>query len=371
VTVGGTAAPQRRGTPARPLVVRFGAMGDLVIVLTLIEALHRRFGTPVDVVASGAWAKPLLEGQPGVGEVYLIRSRRTPYVLSPQQWRLVRALRARGPGPVWLCDYQPQALALLRRAGVTDEWLLQVEKTCPILPTEHHMDRWLRFAQQSPAALPPVSAETAAHMVRGITAPPLRVLPHWRAELDAWLRAKGLAERPLVLIQAVNKRMMRKWLNPRRASNTKYWPEERWAAVVESLLQDDPRAAVLLLGVPAEAPVNDDIARLVHNERLINIAREMSIPKLLALQERAVGMISVDTGPAHSAAALDCPLVVLFGQKGKPHRYGQRSPHGPVERLTGRIGAGPSILGISVQDVLHAWARAQRAAAARARQSAP
>jgi hypothetical protein len=39
--------------PARPLVVRFGAMGDMVIALALIEALHRRYGTPVDVVSSG------------------------------------------------------------------------------------------------------------------------------------------------------------------------------------------------------------------------------------------------------------------------------------------------------------------------------
>ena len=34
----------------RPLVVRFGAMGDMVIVLGLIESLYRRFGVPVDVV---------------------------------------------------------------------------------------------------------------------------------------------------------------------------------------------------------------------------------------------------------------------------------------------------------------------------------
>ena len=34
----------KRDGVVRPLVVRFGAMGDMVIVLGLIEALHRRFG---------------------------------------------------------------------------------------------------------------------------------------------------------------------------------------------------------------------------------------------------------------------------------------------------------------------------------------
>ena len=37
----------KRDGVVRPLVVRFGAMGDMVIVLGLIEALHRRFGVPV------------------------------------------------------------------------------------------------------------------------------------------------------------------------------------------------------------------------------------------------------------------------------------------------------------------------------------
>ena len=39
---------------------------------------------------------------------------------------------------------------------------------------------------------------------------------------------------------------------------------------------------------------------------------ELPLPRLLALQERAHSMISVNTGPAHSAAAMGCPLVVMF-----------------------------------------------------------
>lgn len=65
-----------------------------------------------------------------------------------------------------------------------------------------------------------------------------------------------------------------------------------------------------------------------------NIAGDVPIPRLLALQERAAGMISVDTGPAHSAAALACPLVVLFGLD-MTSLYSPRSATGPVEVLIG------------------------------------
>ena len=342
----------------RPLVVRFGAMGDMVIALALIEALHRRFGAPVDVVSSGSWTKPLLEGQAGVGNLYLVRSRRTPYALSRQQRRLVDSLRRRDAGPVWLCDPGEHAARLLTRAGIAPEWIISADRDCPPLPNEHHLDRWVRFAQQSPAGLPhAVSLETAA-AVRDITSPPLRVLPEWREDLDAWLRTRGIVDRPLVLVQAGNKRTMRWWVHRQRATNTKYWPEERWASVIASLLRRDPRTVVVLLGVPAETRLNDDIARLARSARVINAARELPVPRLVALQERALGMISVDTGPAHSAAAVGCPLVVLFGRDVVGY-YTPRSPRGAVQVLTGRLGGSNTMLGISVKDVEDAWERLQ------------
>ena len=348
----------KRDGAVRPLVVRFGAMGDMVIVLGLIEALHRRFGVPVDVVSSGGWTKPLLEGQSGVGNLHLIRSRRTPYALSPQQWHLVDTLRQRGAGPVWLCEAGVHARKLLTRAGVAPEWIVEADVHCPRFPSEHNLDRWLRFAQLSPAALPGLAPLDAGAMVRNIAWPPLRVLPEWRSDLTAWLQDRGLAERPLVLVQAGNKRTMRWWAHRQRASNSKYWPEERWAAVIEALLRRDSRLVVVLLGVPAEASLNEDIASLVQSDRVVNVARELPIPRLLALQERAFGMISVDTGPAHSAAALGCPLVVLFGQV-NVDRWAPRSPRGAVQVLTGGRDPDDGILGIAVQDVEEAWDRLQ------------
>ena len=77
----------------RPLVVRCGAFGDMVLVTALIRDLSSRFGGPVDVLTSGPWSEPLLRGQPGVGDVVTVRSRKTPYWLSRDQQRAVRWLR--------------------------------------------------------------------------------------------------------------------------------------------------------------------------------------------------------------------------------------------------------------------------------------
>ena len=43
----------------RPLLVRFGAMGDLVLIQPMIRLLAARYGAPVDLLAAGGWVRPL------------------------------------------------------------------------------------------------------------------------------------------------------------------------------------------------------------------------------------------------------------------------------------------------------------------------
>src|SRR5882757_3945886 len=106
-------------TCERPLAVRCGAFGDMVLLTALIRVLHAEFRCPVDIVTTGPWSEPLLSGQPGVGEILTMRSRKTPYWLSVDQQRVVRQLRARGIGPTWLCDSDQGVQHILDRAGIT------------------------------------------------------------------------------------------------------------------------------------------------------------------------------------------------------------------------------------------------------------
>src|SRR5690348_17850875 len=89
---------------APPLVIRFGAFGDVVLLTPLLKLLHRRYGQPCRVLGSGAWLGPLLAGNPDVGEVLTLRSRRRPYWLDRAQWHLVGTLRANPPRAVYICD---------------------------------------------------------------------------------------------------------------------------------------------------------------------------------------------------------------------------------------------------------------------------
>ena len=342
--------------PPRPLVMRFSAMGDTVILLTLIRMLYQRFGVPVDLLTSGSWTRPLLEGQPGVGTIHLLRSSNTPHVLDQQKWRLAAALRTRGPQLTWACQHAPKARQLLRAAGIPDTLVVDLNSTTPF-GHEHIVDQYACFARCAPVAFEEFYASRyRVNRVDVLRSPPLLVNPAYRAATEAWLRQLRLADQPLLLVQVGNKRTMRWWRPRQRASNTKYWPEAHWANVLRGLRDQEPDAAILLLGVDSEAGMNRDIIKQAGVDRAHNLAGAVPIPRLLALQERAHGMVSVDTGPAHSAAALDCPLVVLFGVA-DPGLYAPRAPSQAVEVLTGSLAGQRSMLGITPAQVLEAWRR--------------
>ncbi len=325
-------------------------MGDMVLLTVLIRALHARFGQRADIVASGSWTEPLLEGQPGVGRLFVIGSRRRPYLLSREQQSLVRRLRERGAGPVWLCESDDaKPLWLLERSGYRTDLVCRANEF-PRKPGEHFADRWLRFAACTPRDL---GASLSSAPAGVAPQSQLFVSATVRNELDDWLARRGLAARPLILVQAGNKRTMRRGAR-RRASNTKYWPEDRWSAVLRALRALHPDHALLMLGAPREAQLNAEIIRRADCGDVFNVARELPIPRLLALAERAVGLISVDSGPAHAAVAIGCPAVVLFG-KAEIALYSPRGPGEIVRCLSGAVDGEASMLGITSEQVVSAW----------------
>lgn len=334
---------------ANPLVVRCGGFGEIVLMTPLLEQLWTRLGRPVDVIASGAWATPLLEGLPSAGEVRVLDSRNTPYWLNVPQRRLVGWLRGRGPGPVWYCDAHRGMRDLLRRAQVPDDHVCDAA-ALPGVEGEHIVDRWIRFAASTPPAFAGQLPETSRRVPSQAR---LEISTAAEASFAQWRRQMRLPDSGYVVIQAGNKRNMRGLLRG-RSTNTKHWPEARWAELIRAIRERYPHDMIVLLGVRREYGLNADIMRLAGVRGVCNAAGTLPVRTLLPLLRGARGMISVDTGPAHAAAALGCPTVALFGVA-DPRHY---CPGGVTTRaiaLSGQIDGRPSIRAITVGAVLEAW----------------
>lgn len=339
--------------PVRPLLVRFGAMGDLVLIQPMIRLLAARYGAPVDLLAAGGWVRPLYQGQPDVGEIHLLAKRKLPLWLSAEKRQLLQWLRQTGPRPVWYCDFDEKLLPLLAQAGMDERWVVRA-KAVGTRDGEHLVDFSQRLARTVPPALRHATANSQTDL--DDRDPNLGISATMQADVQDWLQAKGWLGKPLLLVQAGNRRTMRTGLRRRMSTNTKWWPEDNWAAIIRMLAERHPDAVILLVGAPPEADLNNELLQRAGVKQAFNVARELPIPRLLALQARAAGMVTVDTGPAHTAAAVGCPLVVLFGVA-DPVRIRPRGGDTPVEVLQAMHDGKPDMTAVSVDAVVQAWQR--------------
>jgi ADP-heptose:LPS heptosyltransferase len=335
---------------AAPLVVRCGAFGDVVMLTTMIRLLHARYGQPVEVLGSGDWTPPLLAPLPEAGHVQIVSSRNTPYLLCPSQWAAVRWLRGRGRGPVYVCDTDAATLQLLSRAGLHADDIVQRTREDDESDgvTRLWPDRWLRIGMRDPARpYPTRDVDPAAYRF-----PRLQVTAADADDVAAW-RAAHRLEGPCVLFQPGNKRTHKRG-NVGTASHPKYWPPEAWAQVADAVWRRLPDARIVLCGSPSEYGVLDEISAATGRDpRMYNAARELPVPRLSALLLQAHSLVSVDTGPAHAAAALGCPLVVMFGSA-SPAKWRPIGP-GAVAILGGERGEASRVRDIPVEDVIAAW----------------
>jgi heptosyltransferase-2/heptosyltransferase-3 len=331
--------------------MRFGAFGDIVLLTVLLRQLHARFGKPVDVISSGPWTAPLLQGLPALGRLFIIRSRRTPYWMSLDQRRLVSWLRSRGPGPTWYCDMHT-GKDLLLRGGIPEGFICD-SRAFQWDPEDTYADRYVRLANETPLALaghlPPShpAISRAAQLI---------LSPKDRAALDAWLARGRLAGRPYIIVHPGSRHIARRGLRS-RAGAEKYWPESHWGELIKAVRASRPDHLILLTGTKKERSLNTDIIACSQAAEVYNVAGELSVRTLLALLERAQSMISVDTGPAHAAAALGVPTVGLFAYTSTAALYRPGGATTPAVALTGSVDGVQCMRAITVDAVFAAWVR--------------
>ncbi|NWF67818.1 MAG: glycosyltransferase family 9 protein [Chloroflexi bacterium] len=91
----------------------------------------------------------------------------------------------------------------------------------------------------------------------------------------------------------------------------KNWPDERWAAVADTLA-GQLESPVVLTGSDHELATARNIAGRM-KERAIVMAGDTRVGQLAALFARARVVLGPDSGPLHLAAAVGTPTVALFG----------------------------------------------------------
>lgn len=110
--------------------------------------------------------------------------------------------------------------------------------------------------------------------------------------------------------------------NPGMQLTAKRWLLERYQGLTERLVHE-LHAEVLLIGGPDDATLNQQLLDGLHVPpgSVINLAGKTTIGELAAQLERCDLFIGNDSSPMHLAAALNIPVIAIFGPT-SPQEYG-------------------------------------------------
>lgn len=94
-------------------------------------------------------------------------------------------------------------------------------------------------------------------------------------------------------------------------SRAKRWPAERYAALADQLIER-MNAQVLLVGSTEELAVSNEVSQQMRHHPIF-LTGKTSLAQAVAILSGVDLLITNDTGPAHIAAALRRPTLVIFG----------------------------------------------------------
>lgn len=112
------------------------------------------------------------------------------------------------------------------------------------------------------------------------------------------------------------------------------WPLEHWEQLIRNVLENSD-AEVRLIGDARDAQTHGGLCALDH-ERVSSVAGSVPLSGLPAVLDDASVFIGSDSGPAHFAAAIDLPTIVIScfpegddaGHPNSPARFAARSRAG-------------------------------------------
>lgn len=293
------------------LLVRLGALGDVVHGLPVAAALRRRHpDARIDWLVDARHAA-LLELVPAVSRIVRVDSRRWAAAA-----RAVRALRGeRYDAAVDMQGLLKSAL-FARLSGAAR--VIGFDRSA----VRERPASWLYSERCHPVGAHVVDKNLCLLAHLGIDER-LRCFP---VEVPESAAAAVVTDRA-----ARDGRRGCALLNPGAAWPNKRWPPERFGEVAGWLAAAHGLHPVVLWG-PGERELAEGVVRASGGAAVI--APQTGVGDLLALSRGARLIVSGDTGPLHLAAAVGTPVVALFG----PTDAGRNGPWDEADVSLSRFG---------------------------------
>ncbi len=296
--------------PRRIVVIKPCCLGDLIMTTPLLAVLHQQYPDALISYVAGTWSKVVPEHHPAVDDVLDCGSVGIPGRYSLREyWQLVMKIRRYHFDLALVLDRSPMLTLLPFLAGIprrvgpdslgrgfslTD----RVPVSSDLDHLQHEVDIYLDLARA--IKLP-------------IAHPHMSFVPTVQEQ-----QAIYQGDRPLVAVFPGG------GSNPGMELTSKRWSLERYRTLVQRLVQEFG-VQVLLIGGKDDVALNEQLIAGLdtpeQREHVLNIADMTSFGELAAQLAACTLFIGNDSSPMHLAAAVDIPVIAIFGPT-SPQEYG-------------------------------------------------
>jgi len=298
--------PRSSKHPERVLFIRTDRLGETVLNLPAVAALHQGFPKTQVMMLVSPDIRQLLEGAPAIHQLMEYHeSAGQPWwgraVALARQWRRQRfdvAIVSNAKKEFHLATW---LAGIPRRIGYDRKWGCLLTDRLPdrkALGERHEVEYNLDLVRRLG-----VSTE----------------MPRWQwpsfgpeqRDVREWLTQNGIQPSELFVT-----------IHPWTSNPLKQWPLPRYRELIR-VLSEQQLSRVVVVGGPEEA----SRARAVLPEGLpiVNFVGRLTLRHLAALLGRTRVLVSNDSGPVHLAAAMHTKTLVLFGASSAatgPKRWG-------------------------------------------------
>lgn len=276
------------------LVIGPAWIGDMIMAQSLFITLQRLHPEqPVDVLAPG-WSLPLLERMPEVRRAITLSASHGELALR-HRWRIGRSLRDQGYARAIVLPRSLKAALPALAAGIPLRSGYRGEFRYGLLNDIRPLDKKVLYRT--------VDRFVNLGIPRGSAMPdpvpqPLLQIPADGPENAASALGLEIAAAPVLAL-----------CPGAEYGPAKRWPEEHFARVARDRLRAGWQ--VWLLGSARDRPVTEAIAAAAPGT--VDLAGRTTLAQAVDLLSRARAVISNDSGLMHAAAAVDVPVIALYG----------------------------------------------------------
>jgi heptosyltransferase-2 len=289
----------------RALVVAPNWIGDALMAQPLFALLKKLHPYIVIDALAPSWVAPVLERMPEINAVHAAPLAHGKLQLV-RRWQLASDLRELTYDAAYVLPNSfksaliPWFAGIALRIGYTGEsryGLLNVRHPSPRKNERPPMSgHYAALAYAPDAHLP--------NLHKSLPAPRLETRPNEAAHVSARFHLDTRV--PLIV-----------FCPGAEYGSAKRWPPEHFAALAHIASQSFPYMQIIALGSGKDAPVAQAIAARAPNVR--NLCGHTSLGEACALISRASAVVTNDSGLMHVAAALQRPLVAVYGSSDPRH----------------------------------------------------